>query len=112
MSAPLIIGESVESGIVSITLNRPEKRNALSTDLLEQLCSAVEDAESIPTNRVLVLRGAGPVFCAGLDLSEAAAAKSAAKSAHLVARTLQTLYESRLITITVVHGAAVAGGAG
>ena len=107
-----ITTEAIESGIVSLTLKRPQKRNALSNQLLEQLCAAVEEAESEPRNRVMIVRGAGPVFCAGLDLAEAAEPSSATKSAHLVARMLQTVYESRLVSIAAVHGAAVAGGAG
>ena len=109
---PLVTTEHIESGIVAVTLNRPGKRNALSTDLLEQMCVAIEDVESNRANRVLILRGVGPVFCAGLDLAEAAEETSAAKSAHLVARTLQTLHDSRLVSIAAVQGAAVAGGAG
>ena len=109
---PLITTEHVARGIVAIQLNRPAKRNALCAALLEQLCDAVEGAEADASNRVLVLHGAGPVFCAGLDLAEAAQPESAARSAHLVARTLQTIHESRLVTIAAVHGAAVAGGAG
>jgi methylglutaconyl-CoA hydratase len=58
------------------------------------------------------LRGAGPVFCSGLDLAEAADAERADESARLVAETLRTLYEAPLVTIAVVQGTAVAGGAG
>lgn len=109
---PLVVTEAVEAGVVLVTLNRPEKRNALSIELLEQLCATVEQAEATKANRVLVLRGAGPVFCAGLDLAQAADESNASKCAHLVARMLQTVVESRLISIAAVHGAAVAGGAG
>lgn len=95
-----------------LTLNRPEKRNALNVALLEELCLAIAAAGKDPSQRVLVLRGSGPVFCAGLDLEEAANSDSAHASAQLIARTLRLLADSRLVTIAAVHGAAIAGGAG
>ena len=95
-----------------LTLNRPEKRNALNVALLDELCLAIAAAGKDSTQRVLVLRGSGPVFCAGLDLEEAADPDAAHSSAQLIARTLRLLAESRLVTIAAVHGAAIAGGAG
>ena len=108
----LITTETISPGVVAIALARPEKRNALSIAVMEQLCAAVEQAEADESNRVIILRGAGPVFCAGLDLAEAADEQNVPRSAQLVARTLKTLHQSRLISIGAVHGAAVAGGAG
>ena len=108
----LVSTEPVSQGIIAITLARPDKRNALSIALMEQLCAAIETAETEPATRVLILRGAGPVFCAGLDLVEASDAQKVSRSAHLVARSLKTLRQSRLISIAAVHGEAVAGGAG
>jgi methylglutaconyl-CoA hydratase len=109
--APILV-ENPAPGIVVVTLNRPERRNALNAVLLETLCEAIEAAEASPGKRVLVLRGAGQVFCAGLDLKEAMDAAAAEHNAHLVLRALRTLGRTRLITIAAVHGAAMAGGAG
>lgn len=98
--------------VVTLTLNRPEKRNALNLALLEQFCAAIGDAEEDPSARVLVLRGAGPVFCSGLDLAEAAEKNSAHASAERIESALQALASARLMTIAAVQGAAMAGGAG
>lgn len=103
---------ATEGPVTTLTLNRPDKRNALSIDLLGQLVAAVEAAEAKPGQRVLILRGEGPVFCAGLDLAEAAVPARAHRSAELVAAILRTLSATRLVTFAAVHGAAVAGGAG
>lgn len=98
--------------VTTVTLNRPEKRNALNAELLEGLCGAIAAAEAAPNQRILVLQGAGAVFCAGLDLAEAAQPDRAERSAELVAKSLAALSRSRLVTIARVHGAAIAGGAG
>ncbi|MDB6094138.1 MAG: hypothetical protein JWM32_1700 [Verrucomicrobia bacterium] len=100
------------AAITTITLNRPERRNALGIELLEPLVAAIAAAEADPTQRVLVLCGAGPVFCAGMDLNEATDPARAKKSGALIEQVLGALSGSRLVTIAVVQGAAVAGGAG
>lgn len=108
----LIITERPQPGVVSITLNRPDKRNALSIPMMAQLCDAVDQAVTDESVRVIVFRGAGPVFCAGLDLAEAQDTSRSHASAELVARMLSTVYHAPQVTIAVVHGAAIAGGAG
>jgi enoyl-CoA hydratase/carnithine racemase len=59
-----------DQGVVRLTLNRPEKRNALSRELLGQLARALDTIASDPTARVVVLAANGPVFCSGHDLGE------------------------------------------
>ncbi len=110
MTAPILIAR--DGALTTVTLNRPDKRNALNVDLLQALCSAVAAAETDATQRILILRGAGPVFCSGLDLAEAAEPGRAHESADLVHRTLHALGATRLVTIAAVQGAAIAGGAG
>lgn len=109
---PSLIATSTQGPVTTLTLNRPDKRNALCAALLEELWAALAIAEADPSRRVLVLRGAGPVFCAGLDLAEAFDAARAHHSAENVARALSALATTRLVTIAAVHGAALAGGAG
>ena len=111
-SPDLIRLEERERGVAILTLDRPEKRNALSIALMESLCTALEQLAEKTAPRVVILRGAGPVFCAGLDLVEAAKSELAEPSAQAVARVLKTVSESTLVTIAAVHGMAVAGGAG
>ena len=109
---PVIVVERQSRQITVITLNRPERRNALTLELLTQLCVAINVASQQPGQRVLILRGAGAAFCTGLDLKEAADQTKADATGEMVATTLITISQTRLITIAAVHGAAVAGGAG
>ncbi len=95
-----------------LTLNRPERRNALTIELMTELASAIEQAAADRKQRVLILRGAGQAFCAGLDLNETTITEKAHQSAEAVANMLLAVSQTRLITIAQIHGAAVAGGAG
>lgn len=108
----LVIMGSEGPSITVLTLNRPEKRNALNIDLMNQLCSAIEKAGRTKGQRMLVLKGTGPVFCAGLDLEEATKPGKVDAAARMVAKTVLTLHGSPLVTVAIVHGAALAGGAG
>src|SRR5881394_603690 len=109
---PVVLIEKESPQINVVTLNRPERRNALTLELLTELCAAINVASEQPEQRVLILRGAGAAFCTGLDLKEAADTTKAHATAEMVANTLLTLSQTRLVTIAAVHGAAVAGGAG
>jgi methylglutaconyl-CoA hydratase len=112
MSQQLILSSSDGPGTTVLTLNRPDKRNALNIELMNQLCKAVEKAGRDKAKRVLVLRGSGPAFCAGLDLEEASKKGKVDAAARMVAKTLLALHGTSLVTIAIVHGAAMAGGAG
>src|SRR5258705_9472598 len=68
---PVVLIEKESPQISVVTLNRPERRNALTLELLTELCTAINVASEQPEQRVLIFRGAGAAFCTGLDLKEA-----------------------------------------
>ena len=70
MSSASVIRSEFADGVTVITLNRPEARNALSSELLAALRQALIDADGDDRVRAVVLTGADPAFCAGLDLKE------------------------------------------
>jgi len=109
---PTVLIEKQTPQITVLTLNRPERRNALTIELLCELNAALKIASDEPKERVIILRGSGMAFCTGLDLKEAADQTKAHATAEMVANTLIAISQTRLITIAAVHGAAVAGGAG
>src|SRR2546422_7358659 len=109
---PVILVEKQSPRITVVTLNRPERRNSLTIELLNELIAAINVTSDQPNERVIILRGAGVAFCTGLDLKEAADQEKAHATAEMVANTLIAISQTRLITIAAVHGAAVAGGAG
>jgi methylglutaconyl-CoA hydratase len=109
---PVLLVEKQTPQITVVTLNRPERRNALTIELLTELTAAINVIANEPHQRILVLRGAGAAFCTGLDLREAADATKAHATAEMVANTLIAISQTHLVTIAAVHGAAVAGGAG
>lgn len=108
----LVLEAQPRPGVTILTLNRPEKRNALNIPLLEALCVALERAAADEGQRVLVIRGAGPVFCAGLDLEEARDLERSERSGELVRAMLEGVHGCPFVTVAAVHGAALAGGAG
>jgi enoyl-CoA hydratase len=100
-----------------LTMNRPDKRNALNLALSEALLEALQTADSLPAVRAIVLTGAGPAFCAGADLTEFADLTTA--NAALVERRAELTMKvhgafSHLTkpVVTAVNGAAMGGGAG
>jgi methylglutaconyl-CoA hydratase len=107
------------TGSVCLTMNRVDRRNALSRGLIDALSDAFRRAVTDPAARSVILTGAGTVFCAGMDLAElqeSLAQRSEAPPVWDDALRLAKLYD--LIwtlpkpTIAAVNGAAVAGGAG
>ena len=111
MSEVLLIDDH-DPAITVLTLNRPDKRNALSIELIEHVTRAIEDARKDLNRRVIIIRGEGPAFCAGLDLKEASDPTKAHGSAVGLCEMYRTICESPLITIAAAHGVAMGGGAG
>jgi methylglutaconyl-CoA hydratase len=115
MSAPL--ETTREGGVLTLTLNRPDKRNALSSALVEALHGALDSADLDAEVRVLVLTGAGKDFCAGADLEELLASAAAPPEANEAsALRLGNLFtRMRALPkpiVAVVRGRVLAGGAG
>jgi methylglutaconyl-CoA hydratase len=100
-----------------ITINRPDKRNALSRALIAALTDAFEQAKHDRDARCVLLTGAGPAFCAGMDLTELSESIDAERAviwedALKLARLFELIYTLPKPTIAVVNGPAIAGGAG
>lgn len=108
-----------QKGLVTITLNRPDRRNALSRDLIHGLTESFTKVKNEPDVRVVVLTGAGTTFCAGMDLVELQESMQGGhppddlwQEAMKLARLFDLIYTLNKPTIAVVNGTAVAGGAG
>ena len=107
---------AVDAGIATLTLNRPEKRNAISYELIDDLLRALEEVRQSPA-RILILTGAGKAFSSGLDLDNLKALIGRTREQNLQdSRTMvslfRSLYEFPKPTIAAVNGAAIAGGTG
>jgi methylglutaconyl-CoA hydratase len=112
-----------DAGIHTILLNRPEKRNALTPQLIDDLTRALEEAAANPRARVVILSGAGSSFCSGLDLEHLRTMCAGGPNdphfeaicrsdAENIAELLRTLYCLPKPTIAAVNGPAIAGGMG
>ncbi|MGD0568850.1 MAG: enoyl-CoA hydratase-related protein [Candidatus Sulfotelmatobacter sp.] len=105
-----------DSGVATITLNRPDKRNAISFELIDDLLRALKAVETSDAI-VLILTGAGKAFSSGLDLDNLKALigrspEENLKDSETMVRLFRTLYEFPKVTIAAVNGAAIAGGTG
>lgn len=108
-----------DGGLHTILLNRPEKRNALTPQLIEELTHALDAAATNPHCRVVILTGAGSSFCAGLDLDHLRAmtapevqVRHYQEDTERIAALFRTLYSLPRPTIAAVNGPAIAGGMG
>lgn len=105
-----------DGDVRTVTLNRPERRNAMTPEMQEELIAAMEDAAA-SNCQVVVFRGAGDAFCSGLDLTALQSMNDKTAADHRadtqrIAKLFRTLYELPKPTIAAVHGAAIAGGTG
>lgn len=119
MSETRLILRDDDGPIVTLTLNRPEKRNALSRTLVAALSDELDRVGAEAAPRVVVIAGEGPVFCAGMDLNEGAddsgnaeAEVRAIAGVQGIAHLINQVHRFSRPTIACIQGAAVAGGAG
>jgi enoyl-CoA hydratase/carnithine racemase len=100
------------ANILSITLNRAEKRNSLHPDLIDHLSNAFDDAADDDSLSVVVITGAGTTFCAGLDLNHLLGMETAGRIAYVesVFALFRRIYALPQPVIAAVNGPAVAGG--
>jgi len=107
----------VAGGILTATLNRPDKRNAIDTAMIDALIAAVERADLDASVRVVALRGAGRDFCAGMDLNELLASAGHTldqnrRAALHFAEVFTSIRRMPKPVVAVVQGRALAGGCG
>ena len=107
---------ALEGGVATLTLNRPDKRNAISFELIDDLLRALDEVAKSDAI-VLILTGAGKAFCSGMDLENLKALLGRTPEQNLedsqtMVRLFRALYEFPKVTIAAVNGAAIAGGTG
>jgi methylglutaconyl-CoA hydratase len=119
ISDPSLVLYELKSNVAVVTINRADKRNALSRALIEALTQAFTRARDDDAARCVILTAAGSVFCAGMDLAELQESLDVARESSPVwddalklARLFDLIYTLPKPTIAAVQGAAVAGGAG
>jgi len=120
VSAEPVLLDKLEAGVLTLTLNRPERLNALNAALTQALSAAVERAAADPGCRAVLITGAGRGFCAGADLRELyersqelrAAERAPAVRDFLerIHRVMNALDSAPLTTIAAVHGVTFGGG--
>jgi len=105
-----------DCGVATITLNRPEKRNAISFELIDDLLRALDEVSNSEAT-VLIVTGAGKAFCSGMDLDNLKALlgrspKQNLQDSQTMVQLFRSLYEFPKVTIAAVNGPAIAGGTG
>ena len=105
-----------DAGIATVTLNRPDKRNALSYQLMDDLLQAFDEVAN-SSAQILLLTGAGTAFCAGMDLENlkgliGRTPEQNLKDSEKIAQMFRVLYDFPKPTMAAVNGAAIGGGVG
>jgi 2-(1,2-epoxy-1,2-dihydrophenyl)acetyl-CoA isomerase len=109
-AGPVLIED--DAAVRIVTLNRPEKRNAIDIELRIALAQAIESADRDPAIRVIILTGAGPVFCSGGDIStmQRMPAGQALERAHLAQRVIRAIWTTPKPVLAAVEGSAYGAG--
>jgi len=110
------INLTFEGAIATLTLNRPDKRNAISYQLIEELHRALHEVQKSAAN-ILILTGAGQAFCSGMDLDNLREITRHTEEENLadsgrMAHMFRSLYDFPKVTVAAVNGPALAGGCG
>jgi methylglutaconyl-CoA hydratase len=105
-----------DGAIATITLNRPEKRNAISFELIADLIGALDEVVR-SSAQFLIITGSGSAFCSGMDLDNLKALigrspEQNSEDSRTMVRLFRTIYEFPKVSIAAVNGAAIAGGTG
>jgi enoyl-CoA hydratase/carnithine racemase len=99
------------TGVVTLTLNRPEKKNAINRMMFDELLAVFREVDATPTDRVLVITGAGDAFCSGADLADRGSdTRHTLTRLHWVADIALALHRIPKPTIAKVNGVAVGAG--
>jgi methylglutaconyl-CoA hydratase len=121
MSQSEFVRFEVRGPVAIVTIDRPDRRNALAVELIAELSDALDRARYEPNARAIVLTGAGPSFCSGMDMKEAQKAlagghdeaeRAAIASARAMADLFVQIHDSPKPVVAALNGDALAGGAG
>lgn len=121
MKSAFVKKQSLAPGIISLVLSRPDKRNALHTEMLDQLCEQLIELEREHSTKVLILEGEGDDFCSGGDVSMMKSQSDvfagdlwhiAEKYKHSFQRSTKLLHELGCFTIAKLRGRAIGAGFG
>jgi enoyl-CoA hydratase/carnithine racemase len=109
-AGPVLVED--DAAVRTVTLNRPQKRNAIDIELRIALADAIESADRDRDIRVIILTGAGPVFCSGGDIStmQRMPAERALDRAHLAQRVIRAIWNTPKPVLAAVEGSAYGAG--
>lgn len=119
---PTVLTETLDDGVLLVTLNRPERKNAITDELRDEFSRVITAADADPAVRVIAVTGSGDAFCAGADRKEPALSVPPALGSGVLdlesamnrfhAQFAGALYAVRKPTVAIVNGPAAGGGMG
>lgn len=102
-----LVETSVKDGVLTIRMNRPDKKNALTLDMYDSMAKAIKDADKDPTVRVVMITGSGDSFCAGNDLQDFLTNPPKNEKSSPVLNFLAAISEAKVPLVAAVNGTAV-----